>query len=176
MKRAVTLIELIMAIALMGVVILGVASFDVGSRRFLQASERKTQVLNEATLIMDRITRDALTAVGNVTAPAIGTTATTITINQDTNWDGIADTIVIYSLAGNTLTRSVGGVAEALTNRATGFVVGAPAGNTVPITLTLVFDATQPLNTRNTVQLRTENNNPQVEVRSNIEVPGWSLG
>ena len=66
MKKTVTLMELTLAIALMGVVILGVTSFDVGSRQFLQSSERKTQVLNEATLIMDRISRDALTAVGSL--------------------------------------------------------------------------------------------------------------
>ncbi|MFA5336738.1 MAG: prepilin-type N-terminal cleavage/methylation domain-containing protein [Candidatus Omnitrophota bacterium] len=172
MKKAVTLIELTMAIALMGVVVLGVASFDVGSRRFLQSSERSTQVLNEATLIMDRISKDALTAVGRVNAAAITVAGNTVTINQDTNNDGAVDTVVSYSLAGNQLTRAAGANVEVLTNRATGFAVGNQIGNTVPVVLTLVFDVALP---RNTVQERAANNNPQVQVQSNMEVPGWSL-
>ena len=172
MKKAVTLIELTMAIALMGVVVLGVASFDVGSRRFLQSSERNTQVLNEATLIMDRISKDAFTAVGRVNAAAITVAGNTVTINQDTNNDGAVDTVVSYSLAGNQLTRAAGANVEVLTNRATGFAVGNQIGNTVPVVLTLVFDVALP---RNTVQERAANNNPQVQVQSNMEVPGWSL-
>jgi len=161
-----------MAIALMGVVVLGVTSFDVGSRRFLQSSERSTQVLNEATLIMDRISKDAFTAVGRVNAAAITVAGNTVTINQDTGNDGVVDTVVVYSLAGNRLTRTVGANAEVLTNRATGFAIGNPIGNTVPVVLTLVFDVALP---NNNVQVRTANNNPQVQVQSNIEVPGWSL-
>jgi hypothetical protein len=41
-------------------------------------------------MIMDRISRDALTAVGSATAPAIVVVGSTITINQDTNQDSMA--------------------------------------------------------------------------------------
>jgi len=167
MKKSVTLMELIMAIALMGVVVLGVTSFDVGSRRFLQASERKTQVLNEATLIMDRISRDALTAVGTVNAAAVTVAANTITINQDTNQDGIADTVVSYTMAGNQIQRIVGANAEVLTNRATGFVPAAVVNsNTARVMINLLFNPAQPQNAFD---------NPLITIESSIEVPGWSL-
>lgn len=167
MRRSVTLIELTLAIALMGVVILGITSFDIGSRRFLQASERKTQVLNEAALIMDRITRDALTAVGWVNAPAITVAANTITINQDTNQDGVVDRIVVYTIVGNQVRRTAGANTEILTTRATGFVPAAVVNsNTARVTLTLRFTPGQ---------LQDPFTNPQVRVQSNIEVPGWSL-
>jgi hypothetical protein len=121
---------------------------------------------------MDRISKDALTAVGRVNAAAITVAGNTVTINQDTNNDGAVDTVVSYSLAGNQLTRAAGANVEVLTNRATGFAVGNQIGNTVPVVLTLVFDVALP---RNTVQERAANNNPQVQVQSNMEVPGWSL-
>jgi Tfp pilus assembly protein PilV len=163
MRKAVTLIELTLALALMGVIVIGIASFDVGSRKFLQASERKTQVLNEATLIMDRISRDALTAVGSATAPAIVVVGSTITINQDTNQDSMADTAVVYTINGNQILRG----AEVLTNRATGFVPAAVAGsNTASVTVALIFD---PARVQNAFD------NPQINIQGNIEVPGWSL-
>jgi len=167
MKKSVTLVELIMAIALMGVVVLGVTSFDVGSRHFLQASERKTQVLNEATLIMDRISRDALMAVGTVNAAAVTVAGNTITINQDTNQDGIVDTVVSYAMAGNQIRRTVGANAEVLTNRATGFVPAVVANsNTARVVINLLFDPAQPQNAFD---------NPLITIDSSLEVPGWSL-
>ncbi|MDD4182690.1 MAG: hypothetical protein PHT53_02585 [Candidatus Omnitrophica bacterium] len=167
MKKSVTLVELIMAIALMGVVVLGVTSFDVGSRHFLQASERKTQVLNEATLIMDRISRDALIAVGTVNAAAVTVAGNTITINQDTNQDGIVDTVVSYAMAGNQIRRTVGANAEVLTNRATGFVPAVVANsNTARVVINLLFDPAQPQNAFD---------NPLITIDSSLEVPGWSL-
>lgn len=186
MKKAVTLIELILAIALMGVVILGVTSFDLGSRRFLQASERKTQALNEVTLLMDRISKDALLAVGSRNAPAAASNGLILTINQDLrddntinarDTDGIVDTVVSYALVGNQIRRTrtiVGGVTtnEMVTNPGrqatfTPAVIPVPAvANTAQVTLTLLFDRTRALNAFD---------NPQVRVQSNIEVPGWSL-
>jgi len=167
MKKSVTLVELIMAIALMGVVILGVSSFDVSSRHFLQASERKTQALNEATLIMDRISQDALIAVGNANAAAVTVAGGTITINQDTNQDGIADTVVSYTIVGNQIQRTVGANAEILTNRATGFVPAVVANsNTTQVVVTLRFNPLQPQNAFD---------NPLITIESSIEVPGWSL-
>lgn len=167
MKKSVTLIELTLAIALMGVVVLGVTSFDVGSRHFLQSSERKTQVLNEATLIMDRISRDALIAVGRVGAPAVTVAGNTITINQDTNQDGAVDTIVSYDLLNNQIRRTAGGTVEIMTTRATGFVPAVIANsNTATVTVTLLFTPAMAQNPLN---------NPEVQIQGSLEVPGWSL-
>lgn len=58
MKKAITLTELMIAISLMGVVILGAVAFDSASRRLMGSSERKTAVLNELSLIADYFHRD----------------------------------------------------------------------------------------------------------------------
>jgi prepilin-type N-terminal cleavage/methylation domain-containing protein len=71
LKRAMTLIELLIAITLLAVIVVGASSFDVGSREMLKASERKTQILNEAALVLDYITKDGLHGIGDVYNPAL---------------------------------------------------------------------------------------------------------
>jgi len=157
------------AISLIGVIVLGVTSFDVGSRQFLKASERKTQVLNEAALISDRITKDALTAIGTVNQPALTVAGGVLTIVQDSNANGrrdAADTTVVYQLVGNQVQR-VANTTENLTNRAIGFVPTLMADtNTVQIVLTLRF---------NPARAQDAFDNPEMAIQTNIEVPGWSL-
>lgn len=184
MKKSVTLVELTLAIALMGVIVIGIASFDVGSRRFLQASERKTQVLNEATLIMDRITKDAFSGIGTVTDPAIVTDAanpTFLRIIPDTNGNGIRDAgddrwirYRYINTASNPdslerVRRDAAGndTVEFLSTRVRNFNVIRPAGtNTAQLVLILRFDPNTAINAFS---------NPQVSVQTNVEAPGWSL-
>lgn len=66
MKKSITLIELIIAMTLMSVVILGTMSFDQASRQFLQSSERKTVVLNEMTYILEHIHKNTLPVTGSL--------------------------------------------------------------------------------------------------------------
>lgn len=70
-RKSISLIELIIAIALLGVIVLGAVSFDTGSRHLLRASETKTQVQNDAALILDYITKDAASGIGDRNNPAL---------------------------------------------------------------------------------------------------------
>lgn len=182
--------ELILAIALMGIIILGVTSFDLGSRQFLQSSERKTKVLNEATLILDRVTKDALIGIGTVNSRAlitgefdVLTNPTYIRIIPDTNGNGIYETGVddrwiryrYINLAPNlnTIERvrrdppGTGDTIEYLSRRAINLnAVRVGTTNTVQLILTLRFDPTRPQNAFD---------NPEVVVQTTAEVPGWSL-
>jgi hypothetical protein len=83
MRKAVTLTELLIAVSLMMVVILGAASFDIASRNFLNSSERKTQVLNELTLILEYLDKAATTAHGSPDNPAFSASGNTLYIQQD---------------------------------------------------------------------------------------------
>lgn len=187
MKKTVTLMELIIAIALMGVVIVGVTVFDFSSRQFLQSAERKTKVLNEAALIIDRIVKDALSAVGTRDNPAIAVAANGINMYPDTNGDGIHDTnddtrwiryrYINTATHPHTIERlrrpTVGAdeieyISTRAINLATSPVTGAtPADtNTVQLILILRFDPTSAVNAIN---------NPQVRIQTSVEVPGWSL-
>ncbi|MFA5272227.1 MAG: type II secretion system protein [Candidatus Omnitrophota bacterium] len=172
MNKALTLTELIVAITLMGVIILGVVSFDFGSRNMLKSSERKTQVMNQAALILDRISKDALTGIGDLGAPAMNVTANALNIRQD-DGDGVrestaSDPIVSYVFdnGAHTLTRTVGASpAETMSDNVVDFTA-------------IIFDNTALV----TIQLRPnpaipENafDNPQVTIQSSIEAPAWSL-
>jgi len=171
MNKALTLTELIVAISLLGVIIIGVASFDLGSRQMLKSSERKTQVMNAAALILDRISKDALTGIGDVNNPAITVTATTLDIRQD-DGDGIrnaGDTIVAYvfSSGAHTLTRQVGaGTVETVSNKVVNFTTNLPGDNTVGVSITL---------RQNPAAAEQALDNPQATVQSSIEVPAWSV-
>ena len=71
MKKAVTLIELLIAVFLLTAIILGVISFDVASRKFLRSSERKVEVINNLTLVLEHIDKNVLMAIGDKNRPAI---------------------------------------------------------------------------------------------------------
>lgn len=67
MKKSVTLVELIISITLLGVIILGATAFHLSSERFLSSSEKKTQVLNELTFILQHLHKNILPATGDIT-------------------------------------------------------------------------------------------------------------
>ena len=66
LKKSVTLVELIISITLLGVIILGAVAFHLSSEKFLSSSEKKTQVLNDLTFILQHLHKNILLAKGNV--------------------------------------------------------------------------------------------------------------
>ena len=86
LKKSVTLVELIISITLLGVIILGVAAFHLSSERFLSSSEKKTQVLNELTFMLQHLHKNVLVATGDVVAVAnigIRPTGNVLVIDQE---------------------------------------------------------------------------------------------
>ncbi len=65
MKKTITLIELLIAISLLSVVVLGAIAFVQASRQFLGSSERRVEVLNEATFILEHIHKNILLGIGH---------------------------------------------------------------------------------------------------------------
>ncbi len=66
MRKSTTLIELLIAVSLLSVVILAAATFDIASRNFLRASQRKAEVVNDATLVLDHMHKNILSAIGDI--------------------------------------------------------------------------------------------------------------
>jgi prepilin-type N-terminal cleavage/methylation domain-containing protein len=58
MKKGFSLVELIIAISLMGLIILAIVAVDVGSRGFLRTSDDESTLQNEANFIMETIVKD----------------------------------------------------------------------------------------------------------------------
>ncbi|HDN86289.1 MAG TPA: hypothetical protein ENG49_03615 [Candidatus Omnitrophica bacterium] len=71
MRKSITLVELIIAISLLGVILLGVTAFDVASRYFLKSNERKSQIVNEFTFILEHLSKNINQAVGDISNPGI---------------------------------------------------------------------------------------------------------
>ena len=72
MKRAISLIELIISMSLMGVVILGATVFDASSSKFMGSSERKTVVTNELHLVLDYMQKDASNSTWQFVSVPVG--------------------------------------------------------------------------------------------------------
>lgn len=70
-KKSITLLELIIAISLLAVIILGVSAFDIAGRSFLMSSERRSQILNEQTFILEHLSKNINNVVGDASSPGI---------------------------------------------------------------------------------------------------------
>jgi len=196
-RKSLSLTELALAIALLGAVIMGVTAFDVGSRHFLQSTERKAQVVNEATLVLDHITKSALTAIGDFEHAALwrGTVGdvTGLLMKQDSNGNGVYDTnddpdppasgdrVVAYSQEGYNIYfypnyAAQPGTREILSRRgvAGGFQIINATSNRLGVQtdnrvgLAIVLRS-------NPAGLTEPFTNPQVTVQTTIEAPGWSV-
>lgn len=73
MRKSVTLIELLIAMTLLGVILLGISSFDIAGKRFFRSSERKSGILNDMSFILDHIDKYVSMATGTGSDPGITT-------------------------------------------------------------------------------------------------------
>ncbi|MDD5585057.1 MAG: hypothetical protein PHV55_08390 [Candidatus Omnitrophica bacterium] len=184
-KTAVTLMELLIALAIMGGVILGAMAFDRVSRGFLASTERQTRVVNAATFVADHIAKRGLTAIGDInnpavyagTAPATAGSGAMLFLQQDSNgngrWEPGTDLIAGYTLdaANNTLLycpdASTCAATETLADRVFSFVPRFLIGVRcyAEVTITARFDVTRAAD---------PTTNPEAVVETSINVPGCS--
>jgi hypothetical protein len=105
MRKSLTLVELLISVALMGVIILGAFAFENASRKLLRTSERKVDVLNDLTFVMEHFHKNVLFGIGDITAGnatvpnnrmALNLSENggvyTLTVWQDTNQDAMLNT------------------------------------------------------------------------------------
>ncbi|MBN3037805.1 MAG: prepilin-type N-terminal cleavage/methylation domain-containing protein [Candidatus Omnitrophica bacterium] len=102
-KRSFTLMEILVALTLTGVIVLAVASVDVTSRRFLKAAQDKSRIYDEVKIVTEHIAKSLQSGIGDILNPGFSISAGggTIEINQDSNYDGrfepLLDTITRYT-------------------------------------------------------------------------------
>jgi hypothetical protein len=113
LRPALTLVELIIALLLVSLIVLGAFAFDIASRKFLQSSETSVDVLNDLTFVLEHMQKNVLVGIGDVVVDdnrAIKVIndpsgAVTLQIRQDqinpatdtyTPWDYSDDRIVTY--------------------------------------------------------------------------------
>lgn len=82
-KAGFTLVELLIAISLVGMIILSITAIDVASRRFINTANYAAQVQSEVGPVLERMAKDISQAYGYYNNTGINLTGTTqITIRQ----------------------------------------------------------------------------------------------
>ncbi|MCM8795781.1 MAG: prepilin-type N-terminal cleavage/methylation domain-containing protein [Candidatus Omnitrophica bacterium] len=74
LKLAVTLIELLIAIALIAVVAIGLSSIDIFSHYHVVSSDRRARLQNEVSYILEHMSKQVTQAIGDINQPAISFT------------------------------------------------------------------------------------------------------
>lgn len=94
MKKSFTLIELIIAVLLMGAIILAAMSFNLASDQFLTSSIKKGAVLNDLTFLLEHIQKNITSGSGDITDGGhraiqfVDSGSITLTIYQDIDSSG----------------------------------------------------------------------------------------
>jgi len=127
-RNALSLLELTLTMALLGLIVMGAYSFDLASRKFLRSSERSIRVLNELTFLVEHMQKNVLLGIGD--AVSAGNEAIRVTtepngllkvaIRQDavdpatgtyTPWDYTDDHVALYVFNPSNDDLSDGGIA-----------------------------------------------------------------
>lgn len=111
--KGVTIIELIIAIILLAVIILGINNIDIFSRYHFITTDRRAKVQNDASRCLEHITKSATLSIGNEAAFSGGSVVAldtdSLSFFVDADFDGLreADTHdhwINYKRSGHTLT------------------------------------------------------------------------
>lgn len=111
-KKSVTLLELLIAISLLGILLLAFTSIDLFSRYHVLTADRRAQVQNEASSVIEHMTKNVLQGVGNIIQPPLEQINNGFRVRVDLRTPPTPailtdDTWISYTLSGNTLSCSL---------------------------------------------------------------------
>lgn len=96
-NKAVTLLELLMAIVLFSIIVLGFSSIESFSRFHVVSSQRRVRMQNEVAVALDHMTKQISMAIGDVTNVTVDTNNIAsrpgIRVVIDSDGDGLRGTI-----------------------------------------------------------------------------------
>jgi hypothetical protein len=186
-NKYLTLIELILAITLVGVIILGINSINIFSHYQVISSDRRAKLQNDLSYCLDHITKEGLRAIGNERVfglnSAVNVSGSRLSFFIDGNKNGRIDGVntstgdywIRYSLASNQLSycsRCISATScsncSVLSNRITAFVpYKSPdfsSGTYIDVLITGRWDPGSAVSA----------DNPEVSMRSTIQLPSVS--
>ncbi len=71
-KKSLSLLEVVLAMVMLGMIVLAATSLDVASVEFFKSSNRKVEVINEVSLVMNHVEKSAISAHGWINNPGFG--------------------------------------------------------------------------------------------------------
>jgi len=181
-QRSLTLFELLIAIALLSLMVLGFASIDLFSRHQVLTADRRAQVQNEVSFVLEHMSKQISMAIGdanqipvNIDTPGGSNPPwRRIRVWIDSNPDGIRDTddveIAYEWNRNNNRVRywpDFTGPNEEISNRVTNFDV-SQTDNYVSVELTSCWDPD------GTPFACGTSDNPTVTMRTRIRMPSVS--
>jgi Tfp pilus assembly protein PilV len=194
-NKSVTLVELIIAIVLVSVIILGINSVNIFSRYHLISSDHRAKLQNDVSFVLEHMTKEVSKAIGNeaITFSGFGsgsvisiTDNTSLTIFIDATQDGIRNTANDYWIKYNLDTAddkheltycakcpdkacacSTTDGLEILSKKITGFSpsVDFTKGNYVTVDITGRWDPSND---------KVSQDNPEISMRATINLPSVS--
>jgi len=154
LKRSVTLVELLIAIALLSLIGLAFASIDIFSRYHVISADRRVKMQNELSSALEEMQKTVSMGVGDYNNPPISLLGTGFQVRVDATPNDLTDdswNLVTYTLSGNMLSSSetgtlssriVSGISFVDTlpenpplDTTTGFYIQMPDNNTVEVGL-----------------------------------------
>lgn len=186
-NKAFTILELIISIALVGVIVLGINGISTFSHNHVISSDRRAKLQNDVSLCLDHITKQGLRTIGNET-PSFNVNTAVIAnsgislaffIDADGNGRrelGVSDHWVRYTLSSNQLSYfsncgtgaspACSGSGEVLSDKITAFVItkNFALGNHVEVQVSGRWDPA----------VASSMTNPEVTMSAIIQLPSVS--
>jgi len=186
-NKSLTLIELILAITLVGVIILGINSINIFSHYQVISSDRRAKLQNDLSYCLDHITKEGLRAIGNEKVfglnSAVNVSGSRLSFFIDGNKNGRIDGVntstgdywIRYSLASNQLsycstctTATSCSNCSVLSNKITAFTpfksANFSSGTYIDVAITGRWDPGSAVSA----------DNPEASMRSTIQLPSVS--
>lgn len=182
--RSVTLIELLIAISLLGILVLAFTSIDLFSRYHVITADFRTQLQNKASTLLEHMSKYISQGIGNVSNPAAikHTTQEWIKVRLDRNSNGQPDDNdtddwiayryipdqyqIVYHATYPFIGWPVSG-GEVISDKVSGFTCNV-RDNYVNVTIRVCYDPD------GTPIACGTNDNPEIEMQTNIKMPAVS--
>jgi len=185
-KTALTLIELLVATIILGIIMLGIAGIDIAMRQSSTGASRNALVAMQTSAIMLHMTKNAAQAHGNATDPGIAVAASALWLRQDTAQtpDNPADDEwFCYDINGSQLRFCPVANASSGCNAATGPITNL--GAIATFEPDFIIDDSNPADLHAYVSLRLVNRfdvtasddtfaNPEFELTTHVNLPSYS--
>lgn len=108
LNKSLTLIELLLAVCIFAVIVIGLSSIGIFSQYYVISSDRRAKLQNDVSSALEHMNKNVLQGIGNANEPPLEKITNGFRVRRDLNApptpaDLTDDTWISYTLSGNTL-------------------------------------------------------------------------